>query len=243
VGEEPVFVEIAGRDALLERVAVQEGLPARHLCSRRCAEGRRRGRRRCAFADPAGQHLELGSVERGHPVRHAAEGMLGHVGAELRQLRARESAVDVEADRRRQLFARRKRVSAPELQHQRQQGRGLRRRGVAEHREEAELAPLRGGLRVDVEALPAAPPSGGRCRRRPACSRAREPGVGGQHQLARRVVAAVADDAALLEHRSHLRVIRDRCGTLRQRRQRGRRGRGTCSEKSDDDGQQDDLQG
>ena len=147
VRDEPVLVQVARDDALLERLAVQERLPGPELRRHGRGERGRLGRGLCALRDPRHQHLQLVLAERRGAVGHAAERLLHRVLLELVARRAGERAADVELHR------------VPAAASPRRTGARARARACAARASRASPStlkkPLRAprghGLRVDTE--------------------------------------------------------------------------------------------
>ncbi len=151
VRQEKVFVDVAAGQALLERVAIQEGFPVGDLLLDSCRHRWQPFERRPQL-QPASQGGHLGRVQARQTEGHSPQGVLALELRVLIKSWALLHAVEREIEGFRQDCSLRQRMLLLELQraihHAR---RKIRHRGLlalVEHRRESPGAPLRGGLRV-----------------------------------------------------------------------------------------------
>ena len=212
-----MLVQVAAHQLLLARAAVEKLLPglqlARHLARRR--QRRVTGRTR---SEPTRQHALLALVEPAQPVGHASERVVALVGVELAQARARLRAVERKVEAVRKHLDVGQRVGSLErqaaVQHAGRQivlGRG---RALVEHRIEALAAPLRGQLRVDEQSRRRRLAEPRRVVHRRLGDAANDAFPRAELELARGVIATVADHAAAVENGPHVVAVRHaaRCG-------------------------------
>ena len=208
--EEEVLVEIAAHQPLLQRVAVQERFPSLYLLRHVRGEGRRTliGR---AGREPARDRAELALVETRQAVGHPGQGEPALVGLVLVDARAVLRAVDREIERARQHGIAGERVGAllgeAAVEHARSEVGSGSRCALVQNGEEALPAPLGSLVRIDEEPR----------RRRLAETAAvvngrgaaatRNPLPRAELDLAGRVIAAVAHDAAALEDGLHVGAV------------------------------------
>ena len=196
--QEQVLVEIARREFLARRAAVEEGLPVAHLAPqlrrhRTPARQARVRRARRALREPFVERSHLGLRQGRQSVGHA-ECRHG-LGKEFGRIAVGRAVIAL-ADRLLRLHGR---MPGPEIEELHQQRAG--RLGAARHAEEALGAPIGDAVAVDVE------PGGGDAAPSRAVidvelgGAARQARIALQIELARGIEAAVAGDAAAVEDR------------------------------------------
>ena len=202
--QEQVLIEPAGGQLLTLAVPVEPGFPAAHLLALPFGQGDPVVAGRGALGQPGAQGVEFVVTEGRRAQRHAAQRVLLGVVVHFVRRRALVVPLEAQGDLFRQALTGLETVGPAQFQHPVEQ-RLLQPAFAVDHRKEAALAPLGGGLRVDEK-------TGGVGRlgtlgvhRHGRCA-AVEAGGGFQFQLAGRVVAAVAGDALLLDDRPDLLV-------------------------------------
>jgi len=229
MGKDPVLVEVAGGDPLLQRLPVEECLPAPDLIEAVCGERRRGAGPWRTLLHPAGQHSDFVIAQGRRPIRHAARRRLAHVVAKRLQGRARERAPDVQRQALGELLLRGERVGTPERKHAQQKRLDAGAVPALQDGNEAERAPLFDALRVESEPSGIGLPQAGRVVDRLLGRPPLDPLVGGGQQLTGRVVAGMARHAATLEHGPDIFSVAERLGRTRlgKCRQLGEGGVGT----------------
>jgi hypothetical protein len=212
VGQEKMFVDVAAGQALLERVAIQERLPVGDLRIDSFRQRRQPLERRAQF-QPAAQGGRFAIVQARQAEGHSPEGILALEGLVFVDPRALLFPVEREIeglgedgrDGQRMVLLQLERP----IHHARRQIRFRRLLALVEDRRKSLAAPLRSALRVGEQARQRGFVQASAVVDQRLAGAARDPLPGRELQLARPVVAGVADDASFFEDRLDVAAIRE----------------------------------